>query len=135
MSIQVDTEPSSKASLWGISTSIWRAGVETLGFFESGYLTYLKLTNAKAFCPVGGGSCSDYSFVFDIWTQGCTILDYVVFFPDGAGKATKMAKECTVISIEGFPTWIIKDKGSSGEQELPALAEASGFILGHFHPS
>ncbi|KAG4403675.1 hypothetical protein GLYMA_01G161400v4 [Glycine max] len=38
-------------------------------FLETLYLTYLKLTGADAFCPVGGGSCSkildsDYAVVF-----------------------------------------------------------------------
>ncbi|RZC30233.1 Thiol-disulfide oxidoreductase LTO1 isoform A [Glycine soja] len=41
------------------------------GFLETLYLTYLKLTGADAFCPVGGGSCSkildsDYAVVFGI---------------------------------------------------------------------
>ncbi|KAG5060930.1 hypothetical protein JHK87_001959 [Glycine soja] len=40
-------------------------------FLETLYLTYLKLTGADAFCPVGGGSCSkildsDYAVVFGI---------------------------------------------------------------------
>ncbi|KAG1362735.1 thiol-disulfide oxidoreductase LTO1 [Cocos nucifera] len=310
---EVDTETSKKTSLWGISTSTWCAGLGTLGFLETGYLTYLKLTDSEAFCPVGGGSCSnvlnsDYSIVFGVplplvgmlayglvtllslqqtgkhllnglgetdvrlillgmttsmatasayflyllsttfagtscsyclisailsfilffitikdfgleeiqkvvgvqlviagivvtaltnsyttatqqfsgsnditlepyetkittkstpfaislakhlrsigakmygafWCSHCNeqkqmfgreaakILDYVECFPDGAGKGRKMAKECSAVGIEGFPTWVIKDKVLSGEQELPALAEASGFILEDFHPS
>ncbi|XP_010905231.1 thiol-disulfide oxidoreductase LTO1 [Elaeis guineensis] len=310
---EVDTEDSKKTSLWGISTSTWCAGLGTLGFLETGYLTYSKLTDSEAFCPVGGGSCSDvlnsdYSFVFGVplplvgmlayglvtllslqqtrkhllnglgeadarlillgtttsmatasayfvyllsttfagtscsyclisavlsfilffitvkdfgleeiqkvvglqlviagivvsaltnsyttatqqfsgsnditlepyeikitskstpfaislakylrsigakmygafWCSHCNeqkqmfgreaakILDYVECFPDGAGKGRKMAKECSAVGIEGFPTWVIKDKVLSGEQELPALAEASGFILADFYPS
>lgn len=311
---QADPETSEKASLWGISTSTWCAGLGALGFIETGYLTYLKLTNSKAFCPVGGaGSCSDvlnsgYSFVFGVplplfgmlayglvallslqrtrkhflsrlgetntrlillgmttsmaaasayflyllsttfagttcsyclisvilsfslffitvkdfgleeiqkvvglqlvvagivvtaltnsyttatqqlagsnditlepyetmitnkstpyalslakhlhsigakmygafWCSHCNeqkqmfgreaakILDYVECFPDGAGKGRKMTKECSAVRIEGFPTWIIKDKVLSGEQDLSALADASGFILEDSHPS
>uniref|UniRef100_A0A803MRA8 Vitamin K epoxide reductase domain-containing protein n=1 Tax=Chenopodium quinoa TaxID=63459 RepID=A0A803MRA8_CHEQI len=30
-----------------------------LGFLETAYLTYLKVSNTEPFCPVGGGSCSD----------------------------------------------------------------------------
>jgi uncharacterized membrane protein len=56
-------------SLLGISTSTWSAGVAGLGFLETGYLTYLKLTGSEAFCPISGGGCgdileSDYSVVF-----------------------------------------------------------------------
>ncbi|CAL4912413.1 unnamed protein product [Urochloa decumbens] len=59
------------SSLLGISTSTWSAGVAGLGFLETGYLTYLKLTGSEAFCPISGGGCgdildSDYSVVFGI---------------------------------------------------------------------
>ncbi|WVZ12562.1 hypothetical protein V8G54_017092 [Vigna mungo] len=47
------------------------AGAAGLGFLETSYLTYLKLTGDDAFCPVGGGTCSDvlnsdYAIVFGI---------------------------------------------------------------------
>ncbi|XP_006649337.1 thiol-disulfide oxidoreductase LTO1 isoform X2 [Oryza brachyantha] len=63
--------PASPSSLWGISTSTWSAGVAGLGFLETAYLSYLKLTGSEAFCPIGGGGCgdvlqSDYSVVFGI---------------------------------------------------------------------
>lgn len=71
---EVDVEEHKKGSpLRGISTSTWSAGLASLGFLETGYLTYLKLSNSEAFCPVGdgggGGSCGDvlnsvYSAVF-----------------------------------------------------------------------
>ncbi|KAG0552942.1 hypothetical protein BDA96_01G551900 [Sorghum bicolor] len=59
------------SSLLGISTSTWTAGVAGLGFLETGYLTYLKLTGSEAFCPITGAGCgdvldSDYSVVFGI---------------------------------------------------------------------
>ncbi|KAG8065061.1 hypothetical protein GUJ93_ZPchr0004g38970 [Zizania palustris] len=49
----------------------WSAGVAGLGFLETSYLNYLKLTGSEAFCPVAGGGCgnvleSDYSIVFGI---------------------------------------------------------------------
>jgi uncharacterized membrane protein len=61
--------PASPSSLWGISTSTWSAGVAGLGFLETAYLSYIKLTGSEAFCPVSGGGCgdvlqSDYSVVF-----------------------------------------------------------------------
>lgn len=45
------------------------AGLGGIGFLETTYLTYLKLTNSAAFCPIGGGTCgdvldSDYAVVF-----------------------------------------------------------------------
>ncbi|KAG8073327.1 hypothetical protein GUJ93_ZPchr0006g46206 [Zizania palustris] len=63
--------PASPSILWGISTSTWSAGVAGLGFLETSYLSYLKLTGSEAFCPVTGGGCgnvleSDYSVVFGI---------------------------------------------------------------------
>ncbi|OAY76036.1 Thiol-disulfide oxidoreductase LTO1, partial [Ananas comosus] len=73
---EVDVEEHKKGSpLRGISTSTWSAGLASLGFLETGYLTYLKLSNSEAFCPVGdgggGGSCGDvlnsvYSAVFGV---------------------------------------------------------------------
>lgn len=42
--------------------------------------------------------------------EAAKILDYVECFPNGAGKGRKMAKECSAVGIEGFPTWVIKDK-------------------------
>ncbi|KAJ7953190.1 thiol-disulfide oxidoreductase LTO1-like [Quillaja saponaria] len=43
--------------------------IRGIGFLETTYLTYLKLTNSDAFCPIGGGTCgdilnSDYALVF-----------------------------------------------------------------------
>ncbi|XP_056176565.1 thiol-disulfide oxidoreductase LTO1-like [Syzygium oleosum] len=47
------------------------AGIGGAGFCKTANLTYLKLTNSDAFCPIGGGSCgdvlnSDYASVFGI---------------------------------------------------------------------
>ncbi|KAH6799308.1 dehydrogenase [Perilla frutescens var. frutescens] len=55
----------------GISAYKWIAALGGIGFLETAYLTYLKLTNSDAFCPTGGGSCttiltSDYSSVFGV---------------------------------------------------------------------
>lgn len=54
-----------------ISAYNWCAGLGGLGLLETGYLTFLKLTNSDAFCPIGGGSCgdilnSDYAVVFGV---------------------------------------------------------------------
>ncbi|KAI3973676.1 hypothetical protein MKW92_039223 [Papaver armeniacum] len=47
------------------------AAIGSLGFLETGYLTYLKVTGSDAFCPIGGGNCgdilnSDYAAVFGV---------------------------------------------------------------------
>ncbi|KAI9109618.1 hypothetical protein K1719_019248 [Acacia pycnantha] len=48
-----------------------RAAIGGIGFLETAYLTYLKLTNSEAFCPIGGGTCSDvlnsdYALLFGV---------------------------------------------------------------------
>ncbi|XVF15984.1 hypothetical protein REPUB_Repub09cG0203100 [Reevesia pubescens] len=53
------------------STYNWRAGLGVIGLLETAYLTYLKLSDSDAFCPLGGGSCgdvlnSDYAVVFGV---------------------------------------------------------------------
>ncbi|KAI3747688.1 hypothetical protein L6452_10273 [Arctium lappa] len=70
-----ESEPTSLSSgsstSTGISSYSWCAGLGGLGFLETGYLTYSKLTGSDAFCPIGGGSCGDilnsnYAVVFGI---------------------------------------------------------------------
>ncbi|GKV45145.1 hypothetical protein SLEP1_g52255 [Rubroshorea leprosula] len=53
------------------STYKWCAGIGAVGFLETAYLTYVKLSNSDAFCPVGGGNCgdvlnSDYAVIFGV---------------------------------------------------------------------
>lgn len=66
-----ETTTSAIATNW---TDKLCAGFGGLGFVETTYLTYLKLTNSDAFCPIGGGSCgdilnSDYAVVFGIHSK------------------------------------------------------------------
>ncbi|XP_028068364.1 thiol-disulfide oxidoreductase LTO1 isoform X5 [Camellia sinensis] len=68
MESEAETETLSSAS---ISSYSWCAGLGGLGFLETSYLTYLKLTNSDAFCPIGGATCgdilnSDYASVFGV---------------------------------------------------------------------
>ena len=64
--------PSSSISLASRnSTYNWRAALGSIGLVETAYLTYLKLSDSDAFCPLGGGSCgdvlnSDYAVIFGI---------------------------------------------------------------------
>ncbi|XP_031476562.1 thiol-disulfide oxidoreductase LTO1 [Nymphaea colorata] len=59
--------PSSSSS----SSYGWSAAIGAVGFVETSYLTYLKVTGSDAFCPIGGGSCStvlnsEYGSVFGV---------------------------------------------------------------------
>ncbi|KAH6784596.1 dehydrogenase [Perilla frutescens var. hirtella] len=54
-----------------ISAYRWCAALGGVGFLESAYLTYLKLTDSDAFCPIAEGSCnavlnSDFASVFGV---------------------------------------------------------------------
>ncbi|XP_006828878.2 thiol-disulfide oxidoreductase LTO1 [Amborella trichopoda] len=65
-----EPEPERTSSL-SFSAYKWCTGLGVLGFLETGYLTYVKLSNGDAFCPVGGGGCgdvlnSDYAIVFGV---------------------------------------------------------------------
>jgi hypothetical protein len=66
---------SSSSSEPETSTTDWTykliSGIAGIGFLETSYLAYLKLTDSDVFCPVGGGTCSnilnsDYAVVFGI---------------------------------------------------------------------
>ena len=63
------TSPSSSSSSQSDMSYNLLAGLGGIGFLETSYLTYLKLTNSNAFCPTGGGNCndilnSDYAQIF-----------------------------------------------------------------------
>lgn len=73
-------------SLGSISAYTWCAGLGALGFLETTYLTYLKLTNSDVFCPLGSSSTScssilnsQYSLLFGIYAvytfyKNCTLM-------------------------------------------------------------
>lgn len=66
---EVESSSLLKQSNSSISTYNLCAAIGSLGFLETGYLTYLKVTNSDVFCPIGGGNCadilnSDYAAVF-----------------------------------------------------------------------
>lgn len=78
-----ETTTSSSSLSSSISTYRWCAGIGGLGLLETAYLSYLKLTDSDAFCPIGGGSCgdvlnSDYAVVFGILSVLSVLL--VTFF-------------------------------------------------------
>ncbi|XP_065857464.1 thiol-disulfide oxidoreductase LTO1 isoform X2 [Euphorbia lathyris] len=72
---------SSSPSFSNISTYNWSAALAGIGFLETAYLTYLKLTDSDAFCPIGGGTCgdilnSDYAVVFGVPLPAIGIIAY-----------------------------------------------------------
>ncbi|WCJ32743.1 NAD(P)H dehydrogenase (quinone)s [Euphorbia peplus] len=72
------TTPSTSSDM---STYNWSAALAGIGFLETAYLTYLKLTHSDAFCPIGGGSCgdilnSDYAVVFGVPLPAIGIVAY-----------------------------------------------------------
>ncbi|KAL8549921.1 hypothetical protein ACS0TY_008670 [Phlomoides rotata] len=78
----------------GISAYRWCAALGGIGFLETAYLTYLKLTNSDAFCPTGGASCtniltSDYSFVFGVPLPLFGMLAYGLVASIGLQLGTK----------------------------------------------
>ncbi|KAK1304914.1 hypothetical protein QJS10_CPB11g02082 [Acorus calamus] len=94
---------------------------------------HLNSIGAKMYGAFWCSHCIEQKQMFG--REAVKLLDYVECFPDGAGKGRKMTKECTAAGLEGFPTWLIKDQVLSGEQDLQALAQASGFDLQDFQPS
>lgn len=66
-----DAESEAETTFSSDSAYKWCAALGGIGFAETTYLTYLKLTNSDVFCPIGGGSCSDilnsdYAVVFGV---------------------------------------------------------------------
>lgn len=87
---------------------------------------HLHSIGAKMYGAFWCSHCNEQKQMFG--REAMEILDYVECFPNGAGKGKKMAAECAVTGLEGFPTWFINGKVLSGDQELSVLAEASGFV-------
>ncbi|KAJ0097406.1 hypothetical protein Patl1_29195 [Pistacia atlantica] len=86
---------------------------------------HLKAIGAKIYGAFWCSHCLEQKQMFG--QDAAKLLDYVECFPDGYRKGTKMAKACVDAKIEGFPMWVINGQVLSGEQELSALADASGF--------
>ncbi|XVF18104.1 hypothetical protein REPUB_Repub10bG0183100 [Reevesia pubescens] len=62
----------------------WRVGLGAIGLVETAYLTYLKLSDSDAFCPLGGGSCgdvlnSDYAVIFGVPLPLIGLIAYGIF--------------------------------------------------------
>lgn len=94
---------------------------------------HLQSIGAKMYGAFWCSHCVEQKQMFG--REASKILNYIECFPDGAGKGRMMAKICADVGIEGFPTWVIKDKVLNGEQTFSELAEASGFVLEDFNPS
>ncbi|KAG8373609.1 hypothetical protein BUALT_Bualt11G0042100 [Buddleja alternifolia] len=80
-----------------ISSYRWCAGLGAIGFVETAYLTFLKLTNSDAFCPTGGASCttiltSEYSSVFGVPLPLFGMLSYGLVTVLGLQLGAKKSK-------------------------------------------
>ncbi|XP_057756212.1 thiol-disulfide oxidoreductase LTO1-like [Arachis stenosperma] len=69
------TRPGNQGSCHFLRLGEWThkltTGIVGIGFLETSYLTYLKLTSSEAFCPIGGSPCgdilnSDYALIFGV---------------------------------------------------------------------
>ncbi|KAK9165022.1 hypothetical protein Scep_000213 [Stephania cephalantha] len=94
---------------------------------------HLRSIGAKIYGAFWCSHCQEQKKMFGY--EAAEILDYVECFPDGFRKGTKIAKECSDVGIEGFPTWVINGKVLSGEQEFSVLAKESGFVVEDTNPS
>ncbi|XP_057759920.1 thiol-disulfide oxidoreductase LTO1 isoform X2 [Arachis stenosperma] len=70
------------------------AGIAGIGFLETSYLTYLKLTGSEAFCPIGGSPCgdilnSDYALIFGVPLPLVGMVAYGLVAALGLQLATK----------------------------------------------
>eukprot|EP00257_Ricinus_communis_P027754 XP_025015168.1 thiol-disulfide oxidoreductase LTO1 isoform X3 [Ricinus communis] len=126
------TTTSSSFSNWSISTNSWCAALGSIGFLETAYLTYLKLTNSDAFCPIGGGSCgdvlnSDYAVVFGVPLPVIGIVAYGLVaslglllpgknLPFGIGEANGrlilLASTTSMAAASGYFLYILSTKFS-----------------------
>ncbi|XP_027073191.1 thiol-disulfide oxidoreductase LTO1-like [Coffea arabica] len=88
---------------------------------------HLHAIGAKMYGAFWCSHCLEQKEMFG--HEASDILDYVECFPNGYRKGTIMAKACTDVKIEGFPTWVINGEVLSGELDFSELAKASGIKL------
>eukprot|EP00250_Pteridium_aquilinum_P011346 c20004_g1_i1 orf=308-1459(-) len=100
------------------------AGLATLGFAETVYLTYMKLFGGPITCPIGGGSCgdvlnSDYSSVFGVPLSAVGALAYGTVAVLGVLGTTR-----TSYNVDGVDVirWLLL--GSTG-----AMSSASIYFM------
>ncbi|GER29315.1 NAD(P)H dehydrogenase (quinone)s [Striga asiatica] len=88
---------------------------------------HLRAIGAKLYGAFWCSHCLDQKQMFG--REAAKLLDYVECFPDGVSTGTKMAKVCSDVKLEGFPTWVIKGQIMSGEKQLSELAMLAGIKL------
>ncbi|KAK8945478.1 hypothetical protein KSP40_PGU013240 [Platanthera guangdongensis] len=85
---------------------------------------HLHSIGAKMYGAFWCSHCMEQKQMFGV--EAAKIIDYIECFPDGAGKGRKMALECTLAGLEGFPTWVVKGKVLSDESENSEGANGQG---------
>eukprot|EP00898_Chlorokybus_atmophyticus_P006156 jgi/Chlat1/6541/Chrsp45S06008 len=88
---------------------------------------HLRTVGAKFYGAFWCNHCHDQKE--DFGQEAMKYVNYVECYPNGFRRGENMAKACLDAKLEGFPTWIINGQVLSGEQQLSALAEVSGFQL------
>ncbi|KAL2457656.1 Thiol-disulfide oxidoreductase LTO1 [Forsythia ovata] len=88
---------------------------------------HLHSIGAKLYGAFWCSHCFEQKEMFG--REAAELLDYVECFPDGVSEGIKMAKACTEVKLEGFPTWVINGQVLSGEKDFSELASLSGFKL------
>uniref|UniRef100_A0A7N0TUW3 Vitamin K epoxide reductase domain-containing protein n=1 Tax=Kalanchoe fedtschenkoi TaxID=63787 RepID=A0A7N0TUW3_KALFE len=86
---------------------------------------HLHSIGAKMYGAFWCSHCVEQKQMFG--REAAKLLDYVECFPDGYRTGIKIAKACSDVKIEGFPTWVINGQVLSGEQSFEELAQLSGF--------
>ncbi|KAF5178853.1 Thiol-disulfide oxidoreductase lto1 [Thalictrum thalictroides] len=136
----------SQSSIWTYNLC---AGIGAVGFLETGYLTYLKVTGTEAFCPIGGGSCtdilnSDYATVFGVPLPliGMTAYGLVsslglllsrTNFPSGLGEANGrlilLGITTSMATASGYFLYLLSTKFTGASCSYCFLSVALSFTL------
>ncbi|KDP43714.1 hypothetical protein JCGZ_22341 [Jatropha curcas] len=142
-------KPASSFPLSSVSTYNWCAALGGIGFLETAYLTYLKLTDSDAFCPVGGGSCgdvlnSDYAVVFGIPLPAIGMVAYglvaalgfqlpVKNLPFGIGESNGrlilLASTTSMAAASAYFLYILSSKFSGASCSYCLLSAFLSFSL------
>lgn len=86
---------------------------------------HLQSVGAKMYGAFWCSHCYEQKQMFG--REAMKYLEYIECYPEGYRRGVKIAKPCESAKIDGFPTWIIKGKVLSGEQELTEIARVAGF--------
>ncbi|KAF6135619.1 hypothetical protein GIB67_028190 [Kingdonia uniflora] len=125
------------------------AGLGAIGFLETGYLSYLKITNSDVLCPISGGSCSDilnsdYALVFGIPLPLIGMVTYglVAFLglnlsakdlpfglDESNGRAILLGATTSIAAASGYFLYLLSTKFAGASCAYCLLSAALSFTL------